>query len=88
MSQMLSQMEVEMGRIVVHPTPESLADEEGRTGFGGRLAWTPIFAGESRSLGMPQRVVTPLKQRRDTEERRLVRQPFGGFSVFHLCFQK
>ena len=78
---MLSQMEVEMGRISVHPTQQSLAEEEGRTGFGGRLAWNPLFAGESHSLGMPQRVVTSLKQRRDSEERRMLRQPFGGFSV-------
>lgn len=74
-----------MGRISVHPTPRSLACDAGETGWGGKLAWTPHFAGESRSLEVPQRVVTSLKQRRELEERSMVKQPFseGFFYIIH-----
>ena len=75
-----------MGRLSVHPTLESLAEEAGRTRLGGKLAWTPVFAGESRSLGMPQRVVTSLKQRRDSEERRMLQQTFGE-KDYSVCWR-
>jgi len=66
-----------MGRISVHPSRGSLEDDLGGTGWGGRLAWTPHFAGLTHSLEVPQRVVTSLKERRDFEEGSMIRQPFS-----------
>jgi hypothetical protein len=81
-----------MGRISVHPNRENLESDAGETGWGGRLTWTPHFAGLTYSLDVPQRVVTSLKERRDFEERSMIRQPFGesfiAYSAAQFCTER